>query len=184
MKAISIKQPWASLIVEGIKPIENRTWPTKYRGKVFIHASAKMVQHEFVREIYTQDQWDYLNSNNLHDKIKTVPLSAIIGEVEIVDCVIGHESIWAETGFVNHKPIYNWVLANPVKYPDPIKNIKGKLSFWVPKNNSICMVCDTQFFGPEAKMCCDGRECGCMGRPTEPIVCSEKCYNALFKKDI
>ena len=44
MKAISIKQPWASLIVHGIKPIENRTWkcPEKYIGqRVFVHASAK-----------------------------------------------------------------------------------------------------------------------------------------------
>lgn len=43
MKAISIKQPWASLIAHGIKDIENRTWkcPQKYIGKmVLIHASS------------------------------------------------------------------------------------------------------------------------------------------------
>ena len=39
MKAISLKQPWADLIVNGIKDIENRTWKTSYRGKLFIHAS-------------------------------------------------------------------------------------------------------------------------------------------------
>ena len=42
MKAISIKQPWASLIAHGIKDIENRTWkcPQKYIGqRVLIHAS-------------------------------------------------------------------------------------------------------------------------------------------------
>ena len=38
MKAITIKQPWASLIVEGIKDIENRTWKTSFRGRVLIHA--------------------------------------------------------------------------------------------------------------------------------------------------
>ena len=39
MKAITIKQPWASLIVHGIKDIENRSWSTKFRGRVLIHAA-------------------------------------------------------------------------------------------------------------------------------------------------
>ncbi|RZJ91586.1 MAG: ASCH domain-containing protein, partial [Chryseobacterium sp.] len=41
MKSLSIKQPWASLIASGIKDIENRTWATKYRGRIYIHASGK-----------------------------------------------------------------------------------------------------------------------------------------------
>lgn len=46
MKAITIKQPWASLIAAGLKDIENRTWKTNFRGRVLIHAakvSVKMV---------------------------------------------------------------------------------------------------------------------------------------------
>lgn len=39
MKALSIKQPWASLIAHGIKNIENRTWKTHFRGRIYIHAS-------------------------------------------------------------------------------------------------------------------------------------------------
>lgn len=39
MKAISIRQPWAWLIVNGFKDIENRSWDTKYRGAVLIHAA-------------------------------------------------------------------------------------------------------------------------------------------------
>ena len=50
--------------------------------------------------------------------------SAIIGSVEIVDCVVNHSSIWAEKG------VYNWVLANPILYSKPIENVKGKPSFW------------------------------------------------------
>ena len=38
MKALSVRQPWAWLIVNGYKPIENRSWPTRYRGEVLIHA--------------------------------------------------------------------------------------------------------------------------------------------------
>lgn len=43
MKALSIKQPWASLIAHGIKDIENRTWRTHFRGKIYIHASGNML---------------------------------------------------------------------------------------------------------------------------------------------
>lgn len=41
MKALSIKEPWASLIVEGKKTIELRTWSTHYRGPILIHRSGK-----------------------------------------------------------------------------------------------------------------------------------------------
>lgn len=39
MKALSIQQPWAWAIVKRDKRVENRTWPTTYRGPVLIHAS-------------------------------------------------------------------------------------------------------------------------------------------------
>jgi len=39
IKAISLKQPWASLIAEGSKTIETRTWPTNYRGELLICSS-------------------------------------------------------------------------------------------------------------------------------------------------
>jgi len=38
MKALSVRQPWAWLIANNLKPIENRTWPTRYRGAFLIHA--------------------------------------------------------------------------------------------------------------------------------------------------
>lgn len=47
MKALSIRQPWASLIVMGIKDIENRTWPTRHRGSVLVHAAKGMTRDKF-----------------------------------------------------------------------------------------------------------------------------------------
>ena len=47
MKALTIKQPWASLIASGIKDIENRTWKTHYRGKIYIHASSHYAKGAF-----------------------------------------------------------------------------------------------------------------------------------------
>lgn len=159
MKAISIKQPWASLIVHGIKDIENRTWPCfkKYIGqRVLIHASAK--NDGFAR--FSKEQQEA--KSHLTDAVIYESKSAIIGSVQIVDCVINHPSVWAEKSmeckcpccgkeikrhfnedyfFCEHcdrkcikglhydAPTYNWVLANPILFSEPIP-AKGKLSFW------------------------------------------------------
>lgn len=162
MKTITIRQPWASLICTprednpmlGIKDIENRTWKTNFRGTVLIHAGAAKVRF---------DNWydSPLNNSQVlalpnEYGCAGLPTSAIIGKVDIVDCVINHSSIWAESvdyesyptcrGCADEdgvcpydnkpcdeeriKPIYNWVLANPVLFKEPVLNVKGKLSFW------------------------------------------------------
>lgn len=209
MKALSIKQPWAYLIAAGIKDIENRTWKVNFRGKVFIHASAKSAGN--LPYILTGDQVSFITCNvdQMPPDVKNMNFSAIIGEVEIIDCVIGHESIWAEhqvkkpnindyvSSGLSHewdkynaamdlwydsKPIYNLVLANAVLYKEPILNIKGALSFWEPKPNQICMNCKHPFFGPEPTYCCNGHECGCIGMPIDPVVCSAECFDSLINK--
>lgn len=158
MKALSIKQPWASLIAHGIKDIENRTWRTHFRGKIYIHASG--VPSGRITQLLTELQLDVcFEETDFRFLDTTLIKSAIIGEVDIIDCIINHESIWAEKteiqkcnncpseidgfdiccnykgkkeGFVPYigKPIYNWVLANAKLYEKPILNVKGKLSFW------------------------------------------------------
>lgn len=45
-----------------------------------------------------------------------------------------------------------------------------------------CMGCSNKFMGPKPQMCCSGRECGCMGQPIEPVVCSYKCYDTIINK--
>jgi hypothetical protein len=137
MKTISIKQPWANLIIDGVKDIENRTWkcPQKYVGeRVLIHVSMKGAN--FWASDVTKQIDEYLRTQgNEYLSMR----GCIIGSVEIIDCVINHPSIWAEKtriwnwlkGEIRHdvKPIYNWVLANPIKFEKPIP-AKGKLSFW------------------------------------------------------
>ena len=160
MKVISIKQPFASLIVEGVKDIENRTWklPKKYKGqRVLIHASTS----NRIKDLHLLlDYPQIIAVSNAKKEIEIfgsiLTKGAIIGSVEIVDCVINHPSIWAEKleiikrpseddfkiggkwieeKILEHlnsekrKPIYNWVLANPIKFPKPIP-VKGKLGFW------------------------------------------------------
>lgn len=123
MKALTVKQPWASLIVEGIKDIENRTWPTKFRGRILIHAGVTKTSGSITDYINHEQNWAFREKFWYSGLDFLEPLGAIIGSVEIVDCVQNHPSIWAEQGK------YNWVLANPIKFTQPIP-AKGKLSLW------------------------------------------------------
>ena len=92
-------------------------------------------QWEKIRENYDKNLYSILEPKAIIDRL---PTSAIIGEVEIIDCVINHESIWAEKNIIFQEEekndekyqIFNWVLVNPVLYEKPILNVKGKLSFW------------------------------------------------------
>ena len=44
-----------------------------------------------------------------------------------------------------------------------------------------CMVCGENYIDDEPQMCCSGRDCGCMGMPIDPLVCSPECYDKQFK---
>ena len=132
-KVLSVKQPWAYLQCAGIKDIENRTWklPEKYRGEsVLIHASGKpLADGRCISHLLTKEQYTHLIEVNQGASAMDIMYleysnSAIIGSVEIVDCVINHPSIWAD------KVVYNWVLANHILFDKPILNVKGKLGFW------------------------------------------------------
>lgn len=135
MKTITIKQPWASLIVEGIKDIENRTWRTKFRGRVLIHAAnSSWIWHKVLNYITPEMRAVFENNKYTGGWIRNLERGKIIGSVEIVDCVINHPSIWAEKTDNEHVRFdygktYNWVLANPILFTEPIP-AKGKLSFW------------------------------------------------------
>ena len=101
MKTISLRQPWAYLICSGIKDIENRTWklPEKYKGeRVLIHASGAKAQFNFSKAHY--EKFRELNMRRWYNN--DFYKSAIIGSVEIVDCVINHPSIWAEKTMLDY----------------------------------------------------------------------------------
>lgn len=125
MKALTIKNPWSYLIASGIKDVENRTWKTNFRGRIYIHSSKKF-PFMILEQVLTEAQWKSINLSVKEPLLsgEAIPTGAIIGEVDIVDCVVDSKSVWAEPeGF-------HWVLENPVLYKKPILNVKGKLSFW------------------------------------------------------
>lgn len=96
MKALSIMQPWASMIVLGYKPVENRTWKTSYRGPLLIHAGKRFDYEAFWwimanRKDLGVPAWclephakEILRSNS---KSHGFPVGGIIGQVLLSDCV-------------------------------------------------------------------------------------------------
>ena len=87
MKILTIRQPWAHLIVNGTKDIENRDWLTKYRGAFLVHAAQRIDLDGCERHRISPD------------KLQT---GGVIGMAEIVDCVDRHPSKWfdGKYGFV------------------------------------------------------------------------------------
>lgn len=122
MKVLTIKNPWATLIVDGYKKYEFRSWKTNYRGKILIHAGLSLEKDMLLRFK------DY-NLNCIN--------GAIIGEAELVDCILVDEQFNNELrcidpvvyGRSNHVETYAWKLENVKKYDDTIY-IKGKLGLW------------------------------------------------------
>ena len=120
MKALTIKEPWASLIINGYKKYEFRTWKTNYRGKILIHAGSKM-----------DKKIDIISKYNLDYKC-----GYILGEVELIDCILVdgdfNKKLIKENSIIygnDHIGDYAWVLGNNIKYENP-KYVKGKLGLW------------------------------------------------------
>lgn len=87
LRVLSVRQPWAWLIVHGVKDIENRTWSTSCRGLVLIHAPRRVDWAADTRDLLTRDE------------IAGLPIGGIIGVVSLVDCVTSSDSPWFEGPF-------------------------------------------------------------------------------------
>jgi hypothetical protein len=98
MKAISIRQPWAWLIIAGHKDVENRSWATDYRGPLVIHAGQQMSDERAAAEQLCRTQHI--------DLPDTFERGGIIGIVTLVDCVEHSRSRWFEGP-------YGFVLSDP-----------------------------------------------------------------------
>lgn len=121
MKVLTLKQPWATLVAEGIKKYEFRSWKTNYRGKILIHAGAK-VDKEAMKKFA---------GLNL-----TFPLKKILAEVEIVDCLFLDDELNKKIISENNiaygskkREGYAWMLDN-IKKINYEKEINGKLGLW------------------------------------------------------
>ena len=128
MKGLTLIQPWATLIVEGRKRYETRSWSTPYRGLVAIHAGKK-IDRRFAGELWT-DQ-----------KIATDPIDLPTGAIIAIAEVVGMHSTGSAMmpGFVPEPPErwygdyspnrWAWELAN-IKVLDTPIPCKGSLGLW------------------------------------------------------
>lgn len=133
MKALTLHQPWASLIAHGFKKIETRSWGTYYRGELAIHAAkdfpkyAKEAAHDM-----------YANWNGFREMgytVETLPRGYIVAKVNLVNCVpMTDANIEKVSNFERSLGFYEpnrcmWILED-IEQIDPPIPIKGKQGLW------------------------------------------------------
>lgn len=118
LPALSVRQPYAWLIVNGMKDIENRSWRTHKRGLVLIHAS---MNEEFLgAEI--GEECEALAGRAIPTEYD---MGGIVGVAELVNWVRSHKSVWKQRGY------WGWVFANA--RPLSLRDCKGAVGFFYPK---------------------------------------------------
>lgn len=122
-RALSIARPWAGLIVHGYKPVENRTWSTRYRGTLIVHASQRW--DRAVADI--AEALGLPGSKHGH-------ATGYVGSVDLVDVHhatdCGGCSIWAEPG------AWHWVMQRAQQLSTPIPG-PGRLGLYSPPKQII-----------------------------------------------
>jgi len=136
MKAISLYQPWASLMALGHKRIETRSWATSYRGPLAIHAAKKLVMpddpefREALEKLGLIANWD---GKNCSWPKGDFPRGAIVGVCNLHSCVpVGLGPILEnyERLFGDYSPgRYLWLTTDMKKLNNPIPCI-GRQGFW------------------------------------------------------
>lgn len=136
--ALSLTQPWASLVVCGEKRIETRSWPTKVRGVVAIHASAGMPRECIALLRREPFQSALQRANVWTGPDGTLPRGLVLGVVTLTDCQrfgddeprstfcpAPHEEDFGDFG----RGRYGFALADVTALPRPLP-ARGALGFW------------------------------------------------------
>lgn len=124
---ISIRQPWAWFIVNGWKPVENRTWPTRYRGPVLIHAAKGMTREEYASAVLMAVSRCGVPSSVIPSFLE-LERGGIVGQARVVGCVNQSDSPW----FVGP---YGHTLADASSLP--FMPLKGRLSYFTVEASEV-----------------------------------------------
>lgn len=127
MKVLSLTEPYATLIKNGIKTIETRSWKTKYRGKLYIHASSTKIPKSF------KDNKELMSLINIDE----LNYGKIICSCDLVDCIEMTDSFINQVKENKNEYIsgiyasgrYAWILKNIEILDNPIP-AKGHLGIW------------------------------------------------------
>ncbi len=141
MRAFTVHQPYAYAIVAGLKGYETRPRRTNIRGRVAVHAG-KASLNRATRGLSDRAFWELLAAVEGKDE---QPLGAVVGTVEIVDCVPVEDVVDGlterERALGDYSPgRWAWVLKNPVMFDTPIP-ARGKQGWWNWKGYEHCREC-------------------------------------------
>lgn len=131
MIALSIRQPWAWMILHAGKDIENRDWPTAFVGRCLLHAGLTMTRAEYaagrdvLRAIHGP-KFDLPPADELRR-------GGIVGSVVIRDCVLNSNSPWFAGPF-------GFQLVEP--WPCPFTPLKGRLQFFNAPKMELLPPCE------------------------------------------
>ena len=125
-KAITIKQPHVAAIFAGLKRFETRSWPTKYRGPLLIHAG-KAVDKETWDNVMA---WGNDGARRTFGDM-TATLGCIIGVADLVRCREARDvAMWEHKHWGDFTPgRFAFELANPRLFKTPIPT-RGQLGLW------------------------------------------------------
>ncbi len=129
MRALTIRQPWAWAILIGRKRVENRSWSTRFRGRLLVHAAAR--------------PWAGATTP-LGEVPPLLPLGAIVGSVEVVDCVPVAELLEDRFAFGP----WCWVLRDPEMFRHPIP-YRGRLGLYVVDHATSLLASAASIAGPQ-----------------------------------
>ena len=122
--ALSIRQPWAWLIVNGHKDIENRDWHTQFRGRMLVHAGQTMARSYYDTVVADLTAAGLCPANM--PAYEDLPRGGFVGWTHVIDCRQQHPSPWKQDGS------HGFVLRD--SSPIPFVPFKGRLGFFnVPK---------------------------------------------------
>jgi ASCH domain len=118
-RALSIRQPYAWLVANGIKDIENRSWATSKLGEFVVHASSNLFGTIDERERLRQWVWERFDVEVPDDE--DLERGGIVGRCELIDVVRSSRSPWfiGPVGFVLDR-------ARPL----PFRRYSGRLGFF------------------------------------------------------
>ncbi|HET9766458.1 MAG TPA: ASCH domain-containing protein [Thermoanaerobaculia bacterium] len=105
LPTLSIRQPWADLILWGVKDVENRSWSTSLRGSLLIHSSTT-VDWEAIR--FLERHFGIVLARDYQPQT-----GAILGKADLVQCVTHHESRFFSGP-------YGFVLRSPTRFAAPV----------------------------------------------------------------
>lgn len=123
MKVLTVREPWAWLIVMGLKDVENRSWDTKYRGPVLIHASANVGEREWdAASAWVRERFPWILLPAYSDARRKW-FGKILGGCEIA-------GMDGRTRWRMEDSRFGWELRNAWHVDGPLVAAKGKLGLW------------------------------------------------------